>query len=231
MDIRVGCSSNQLFKGVSSTEANFLKHKVVTGKASFFVIYFVVYFVLPIQLVLTLATDRAVLHGYVGFSILVLLSILKLSCRTFALILYKKNKKSSGTSLLGSFSACFLKKNIFLFIFYYLTKFHCLVFLTWWDILSSICIYCNCFLTRLWRHKFWINLIFLMKPCFVHYRKVKTKILIYWERKELLKVATVMQIEKSLVNDRLRVSKVSWKFRIPNIYNFAVIYQWNLLFS
>ena len=93
MDIRVGCSSNQLFKGVSSTEANFLKHKVVTGKASFFVIYFVVYFVLPIQLVLTLATDRAVSHGYVGFSILVLLSILKLSCRTFALILYKKTKR------------------------------------------------------------------------------------------------------------------------------------------
>ena len=67
MDIRVGCSSNQLFKGVSSTEANFLKHKVVTGKASFFVICFVVYFVLPIQLVLTLATDRAVLHDMLGF--------------------------------------------------------------------------------------------------------------------------------------------------------------------
>ena len=42
---------------------------------------------------------------------------------------------------------------------------------------------------------------------------------------------TVMQIEKALMNDRLRVSKISWKFRIPTIYNFAVIYPWNLQFS
>ena len=35
---------------------------------------------------------------------------------------------------------------------------------------------------------------------------------------------TVMQIEKSLINDPLRVSKVSWKFQIPAIYNFVVIY-------
>ena len=35
---------------------------------------------------------------------------------------------------------------------------------------------------------------------------------------------TVMQIEKPLTNDRLRVSKVSGKFRNPIIYNFAVIY-------
>ena len=40
-----------------------------------------------------------------------------------------------------------------------------------------------------------------------------------------------MQIEKALINDRLRVSKVSWKFCIPAIFNFAVIYQWNVLFS
>ena len=33
-----------------------------------------------------------------------------------------------------------------------------------------------------------------------------------------------MQIEKALINDRLRVSKVSIKFRIPTIYNFVVIY-------
>ena len=34
---------------------------------------------------------------------------------------------------------------------------------------------------------------------------------------------TVMQIEKTLINDRLHVSKVSRKFDIPTIYNFAVI--------
>ena len=42
---------------------------------------------------------------------------------------------------------------------------------------------------------------------------------------------TVMQIEKALINDRLHVSKVFWKFCIPTISNFAVIYQWILLFS
>ena len=35
---------------------------------------------------------------------------------------------------------------------------------------------------------------------------------------------TVVQIEKALINDRLRVSKVSWKFRIPTIHHFTVIY-------
>ena len=40
-----------------------------------------------------------------------------------------------------------------------------------------------------------------------------------------------MQIEKALINDNLRVSKVSWKFRIPTAYNSAEIYPWNLLFS
>ena len=39
-----------------------------------------------------------------------------------------------------------------------------------------------------------------------------------------------MQIEKALINDRLRVSNVSWKFCIPTIVNFAVIHPWNLPF-
>ena len=41
----------------------------------------------------------------------------------------------------------------------------------------------------------------------------------------LLKV----QIEKTLINKRFRVSKVSNKFRIPAIHKFAVTYLWNLL--
>ena len=40
-----------------------------------------------------------------------------------------------------------------------------------------------------------------------------------------------MRIEKALINDKLNVSKLSWKLRIPTIYNFAVIYPWNFLFS
>ena len=39
-----------------------------------------------------------------------------------------------------------------------------------------------------------------------------------------------MQIEKAPINDRVLVSKGSWKFYITTIYNFAVIYPWNLLF-
>ena len=42
---------------------------------------------------------------------------------------------------------------------------------------------------------------------------------------------TVMQIEKPQINDRLRVWKLSWKFCLPTVYNFAVIYPLNLLFS
>ena len=34
-----------------------------------------------------------------------------------------------------------------------------------------------------------------------------------------------MQIEKALKNDHLRVLKISRKFRIQAIYNFAVIYR------
>ena len=34
----------------------------------------------------------------------------------------------------------------------------------------------------------------------------------------------IMQIEKALINDCLHVSKVSWKFLIPTISNFAVIH-------
>ena len=40
-----------------------------------------------------------------------------------------------------------------------------------------------------------------------------------------------MQIKKALINDRLRISKVSWKFSIPTTYSFTVIYSWNFLFS
>ena len=40
---------------------------------------------------------------------------------------------------------------------------------------------------------------------------------------------TVMQIEKALIIDGLRISTATWKFRIPTIYNFSVIYPWTLL--
>ena len=34
-----------------------------------------------------------------------------------------------------------------------------------------------------------------------------------------------------MINYRLRVLKVSWKFRISTIFNFGAIHSWNLLFS
>ena len=48
---------------------------------------------------------------------------------------------------------------------------------------------------------------------------------------EICLKGTVMQIEKVLVNDCLRVLKVSWKYRNATIYDFAVIYTWIFLFS
>ena len=36
---------------------------------------------------------------------------------------------------------------------------------------------------------------------------------------------TVMQIETAVIDDRLRVSKVSRKLHIPIIYYFTVVYQ------
>ena len=42
---------------------------------------------------------------------------------------------------------------------------------------------------------------------------------------------TAMQIKKALINDRLNVSKVSWKFHNPTVYNIRIIYPGNLLFS
>ena len=41
---------------------------------------------------------------------------------------------------------------------------------------------------------------------------------------------TIMQIGKASINACFRVSKASRKSRIPTIYNFAVIYPWNLPF-
>ena len=96
---------------------------------------------------------------------------LKLSCRPLDFTWYKAFLKNSLPVL---FSAWFLKKNIYV-IFCYLTKFRCLVAFTLWDIGQYV--YWLCFLTRLWRHKFWDNLIFRIKPFFLHGKKYNTNVL------------------------------------------------------
>ena len=64
-------------------------------------------------------------------------------------------------------------------------------------------------------------------------RQTKSVFFFFWssskKKKHFLK-GTVRQIEKALITDRLPVSKESWKFHIPTIYNFAVTDPWNLLF-
>ena len=63
-----------------------------------------------------------------------------------------KNKKWSGTSLPALFSAWFLKKNVSLHVFCYLSKFNYLVAFTSWGIGQYL--YCNCLFPRLWLHQF-----------------------------------------------------------------------------
>ena len=78
--------------------------------------------------------------------------ILNLSCRPLSFTsnkTFKKNKKRSGTVSLPHFLHGFWRK----IICYYLTKFHCVVVFTSWDIGQYA--YCNCLLTSFWRHKFW----------------------------------------------------------------------------
>ena len=80
-------------------------------------------------------------------------STLKISCRPIVFTTnedFLKNKKNSRPSFNATFSALFLKKNISLVIFYYLTKLHCLAAFSSWDIVQYA--YCNCLLTRLRLH-------------------------------------------------------------------------------
>ena len=85
------------------------------------------------------------------------------SCKTFL-----KNKKRSGASFPASFSAWFLKKNFYFVFFYYLTRFHCLVAFTLFDIGQHV--YRNSLSTSLWRHKFW-ELTELLKNIFHHFKR------------------------------------------------------------
>ena len=81
--------------------------------------------------------------------------MLKISCRPLAFTSYKaflKCKKGLELASLPHFLHDFWR-NTYLVIFYSLAKFHRLVAFTSWDIGQYV--YCNCLLTRLWRHAFW----------------------------------------------------------------------------
>ena len=112
-------------------------------------------------------------------------SILKLSCRPLAFTSYKaslKNKKRSETSLPASFSEWFLKKIIPIVMLYYLTNFYCLFAFISWDIRQYV--YCNCLLTRLWRHKFWNESSKLTFTCSKSPIKTQEKSVKYAQREQ-----------------------------------------------
>ena len=115
-------------------------------------------------------------------------NISKPSCKPFAFISYKvflKNKKTSGTSLPVSFSAWFLKKYVFLVMFCCLTKVHCLVTFTSWDIGQYV--YCNYLLTWLWRHKF-CSQLYLSNQAVPTWHKSQDKNLIILRTKRTFKM-------------------------------------------
>ena len=68
-----------------------------------------------------------------------------------------------------------LEEHFFLVIFGYLTKFHCLVVFTSWDIGQYVS--CNCLFTRLWRHKFWNQPDLSNKATFSTWLKIQEKYL------------------------------------------------------
>ena len=105
---------------------------------------------------------------------------MKLSSRPFAFTSSKaflKNRKRSGTSFLVSFSAWYLD----------ITRPNSIA---WLPLLSEI-LGNMCIVKVFWSGcdviDFEMNLIFLIKPFFLHDQKVKTKNEITWERKELLR--------------------------------------------
>ena len=115
---------------------------------------------------------------------------MKLTCRPLALtsskaVFFKKKKKRSGISLPGSFSTWFFKKKYFscyILLIYQISLSGCLYFVRYW----TICVL-YFFVNHIVTFKFEINLIYLIKPFFLHVQKVKTKTWISWGRKELLR--------------------------------------------
>ena len=95
-------------------------------------------------------------------------------------------RKGSRNSFSTTFCVWFFNKNVSHFIFYWLTKFHCLIAFTSWDIQQYA--YCNCLLTRLWSYFEFGNEQYLSNQAvFIHDQNVTTKTWVTWERKELLK--------------------------------------------
>ena len=86
-------------------------------------------------------------------------------------------------------------------------------FLRYW----SICVL-QFFLTRLWRYKFWNLPCLSNQAVFLHDQKVKTKIWISWERKELLKWKKKHLSSLSVAKNCLRPESAPIRLRKLIIY-------------
>ena len=93
-------------------------------------------------------------------------------------------KRGLGLVSLTHFPHSFWRK-ISLLMFYYLTKFHCLVTFTSWDIGQYV--YCNYLLTWLWRHKF-CSQLYLSNQAVPTWHKSQDKNLIILRTKRAFKM-------------------------------------------
>ena len=110
--------------------------------------------------------------------------------------------KESGTSFSTVICAWFFKKNISHFMFYWQTKFHCLVAFTYWDIEQSM--HCNYFCLVCYVINFEINISFLIKPFFYMTRKLgqkckylkKGKELLTWNKKKFFNIFKMLSLKQ-----------------------------------
>ena len=145
--------------------------------------------------------------------------ILKLHCRPLALISYKafktKNKKRPGTSFPAS---SLLHES--LIILNWLVKFHYLVAFTCWNI--GLYVYCNCLLTKLWRHKFWNS------PCIsnqaISSRRTKSEV----KHRNILRTKRALKIKYKMFFiifkglSLKQIKQFSWEGKSPTL-NVSVV--------
>ena len=107
----------------------------------------------------------------------------------------------------------------------------CLVVFTSWDI--GIYVHFHCLLTRFCHHKFW-NCSFLSDEAifFLHPQKVKTKMWIYWEQKQLSRwnkkhfLSLWWAFHWSRWNSTRSQVCVCWIFIIPYTSTFTRLSYW-----
>ena len=97
-------------------------------------------------------------------------------------------KKEFGNSFSTTFYAWYFKKDFSQTILYQLTKFHCLIAFTYWDIWRYV--HCSCLFPRLWCHEFSNqSYIFLIKPFYCMTKKSR------FENKKILRTKIAFKVK------------------------------------